>query len=220
MNLIRRTKHEECEAHCNTLHRMVPRNSEMNHLYEGYTVQIGAMEDHSAFTVDFDGDDSSDYWGEAGLFIGETQYYPQDPTYHIWDITACRGDMNNDGVVDNFDIDPFVEALVYPADYADEFPGLEGSRVYHGDCDCSSSFNSFDIDPFVDLVEGNCCDSECSGCESFARGGRDASETAALLSGAVSEERFAALLTIVGSVASSEHENAEFWAEVLETLGG
>ncbi|MBU0639951.1 MAG: hypothetical protein KKB50_13870 [Planctomycetes bacterium] len=43
---------------------------------------------------------------------------------NIWHITWCKGDMNNDGTVNGFDIDPFVMALEDPAEYEDEFPGL------------------------------------------------------------------------------------------------
>lgn len=61
------------------------------------------------------------------------------------------GDMNCDGVVNNFDIDPFVLGLVDPQGYAAAFP-LCDSRA--GDIDQSGSFDNFDIDPFVALVLG------------------------------------------------------------------
>jgi DNA-binding beta-propeller fold protein YncE len=61
------------------------------------------------------------------------------------------GDLNCDGVVNNFDIDPFVLALSNP----------DGYRVIHPDCninnadvDGSGQIDNFDIDPFVALVSG------------------------------------------------------------------
>lgn len=196
-------------------------NGSLSSLYASDTIQLGAMADTAALTVDFDGDDFGDYWGEAGVRIGSTLYTSNSPDAALWDVTSCRGDMNNDGEVNNFDIDPFVLALVDPAGYEDEFPGLEGSRVYHGDCNCDGLLNSFDIDPFVGKVVNGCCESTCPGCSYFARGGGpDASEIAAILAENVASDRFEALLDIVNEVAAGEEPNAEFWGEVLEALGG
>lgn len=61
----------------------------------------------------------------------------------------CRGDTNCDGAVDNFDIDPFVLAIVDPDGYAVAFPACSTS---HGDVNGDGVFNNFDIDPFVDLI--------------------------------------------------------------------
>ncbi|QOJ14745.1 MAG: hypothetical protein HRU75_08875 [Planctomycetia bacterium] len=59
------------------------------------------------------------------------------------------GDMNCDCAVNNFDIDPFVEALVNPEAYA----------AAHADCDLLAAdvdgdglVTNFDIDPFVQLL--------------------------------------------------------------------
>jgi ELWxxDGT repeat protein len=59
------------------------------------------------------------------------------------------GDMNCDGRVDNFDIDPFVLALVNPSVYAAQFPNCS---PLHGDMDNSGTFTNFDIDPFVNFI--------------------------------------------------------------------
>ncbi|MBK8914407.1 MAG: hypothetical protein IPM64_07355 [Phycisphaerales bacterium] len=59
-----------------------------------------------------------------------------------------RGDMNCDGAVNNFDIDPFVLALIDPAGYAAAFPDCTPS----GDMNNDSRFDNFDIDPFVACV--------------------------------------------------------------------
>ncbi|QOJ13240.1 MAG: hypothetical protein HRU75_00700 [Planctomycetia bacterium] len=57
-----------------------------------------------------------------------------------------RGDMNCDGAVNNFDIDPFVMALTDPAAYQALYPNC---TPINGDCNNDGSFNNFDIDPFV-----------------------------------------------------------------------
>ncbi|QOJ15867.1 MAG: hypothetical protein HRU75_14995 [Planctomycetia bacterium] len=62
------------------------------------------------------------------------------------------GDMNCDGVVNNFDIDPFVMALIDPTGYAAAFPGCDAAA--RGDVNGDSAFNNFDIDPFVALILG------------------------------------------------------------------
>ncbi|MGE0479820.1 MAG: hypothetical protein AB7Q17_05045, partial [Phycisphaerae bacterium] len=59
------------------------------------------------------------------------------------------GDLNCDGVVNNFDIDPFVLALTDPAGYAGAFPACTALAA---DVDGDTSINNFDIDPFVALL--------------------------------------------------------------------
>ncbi|MBL8879256.1 MAG: YncE family protein [Phycisphaerales bacterium] len=60
------------------------------------------------------------------------------------------GDMNGDGQLNNFDIDPFVLALTQPDQYAAQFPGLNGACA--GDVNGIDGLNNFDIDPFVELL--------------------------------------------------------------------
>ncbi|MGE0480304.1 MAG: hypothetical protein AB7Q17_07515 [Phycisphaerae bacterium] len=61
------------------------------------------------------------------------------------------GDMNCDGVINNFDIDPFVLALTDPAAYAVQFPGCDANLA---DVNGDGMVNNFDIDPFVALITG------------------------------------------------------------------
>ncbi|MBK8914365.1 MAG: hypothetical protein IPM64_07130 [Phycisphaerales bacterium] len=75
--------------------------------------------------------------------------------------STCRclvGDTNCDGFVNNFDIDPFVFALLSaesptpPADYAllvADAAECWAQRVCWADLNCDGAFNNFDIDPFV-----------------------------------------------------------------------
>lgn len=63
------------------------------------------------------------------------------------------GDMNCDGNVDNFDIDPFVLALTSPAEYESVFPYC---NLNNGDINGDGAFNNFDIDPFVQCLVSEC----------------------------------------------------------------
>jgi murein tripeptide amidase MpaA len=59
------------------------------------------------------------------------------------------GDLNCDGVLNAFDIDPFVQALTDPAAYAAEHPDCP---ISNADINGDGTVNAFDIDPFVLLL--------------------------------------------------------------------
>ncbi|MCG3128579.1 MAG: hypothetical protein CHACPFDD_03468 [Phycisphaerae bacterium] len=64
-----------------------------------------------------------------------------------------RGDMNGDGSINGFDIDPFVLALTDPdGKYYALFPEIDPNVV--GDVNYDGSFNGFDIDRFVEMLTG------------------------------------------------------------------
>jgi choice-of-anchor B domain-containing protein len=67
---------------------------------------------------------------------------------------AVRGDLNCDGSVNNFDIDPFVLAITDRAAYAANYPGCD---VLNADINGDGSVNNFDIDPFVACVTSGGC---------------------------------------------------------------
>ena len=64
---------------------------------------------------------------------------------------AQPGDVNCDGLINSFDIDPFVLALSDPVAYAEAYPDCD---ILSADVNGDGSVNSFDIDPFVDLLVG------------------------------------------------------------------
>ncbi len=70
-------------------------------------------------------------------------------------IVLCRdytaGDLNCDGDINAFDIDPFVLALTDPAAYAAAFPTCDYMLA---DINGDGAVNAFDIDPFVALLAG------------------------------------------------------------------
>jgi hypothetical protein len=59
------------------------------------------------------------------------------------------GDLNCDGAVNVFDIDPFVLALTEPAAYASVYPDCDAMLA---DVTGDGAINVFDIDPFVSLL--------------------------------------------------------------------
>jgi len=59
------------------------------------------------------------------------------------------GDLNCDGAVNVFDIDPFVLALTDAAAYTDAYPDC---NIDNADINGDGEINVFDVDPFVDLL--------------------------------------------------------------------
>lgn len=65
--------------------------------------------------------------------------------------TVLKGDVNNDGSVDNLDITPFIAALAAADEAAFLVTVPEGSYAA-ADIDMSGSPNNLDITPFIDLL--------------------------------------------------------------------
>jgi hypothetical protein len=63
----------------------------------------------------------------------------------------AAGDMNCDGLINAFDIDPFVLALTDAAAYAVQYTDCD---VLLADINGDGLVNAFDIDPFVILLTG------------------------------------------------------------------
>ena len=61
-------------------------------------------------------------------------------------------DMNCDGSVDAFDIDPFITALLDPAGYEQQYPDCD---LLNADVNGSGGVDAFDIDPFIAVLLGN-----------------------------------------------------------------
>ncbi|MBL8880773.1 MAG: right-handed parallel beta-helix repeat-containing protein, partial [Phycisphaerales bacterium] len=67
---------------------------------------------------------------------------------------ARRGDLDCNGVVNNFDIDPFVLALTDPAAYEAAFPDC---NINNADVNDDGLVNNFDINPFVLCLSAGVC---------------------------------------------------------------
>jgi hypothetical protein len=72
---------------------------------------------------------------------------PAGPQYQL-------GDVNCDGAVNGYDIDPFVLALTDPEGYAAAYPGCD---ILNADCNGDGAINGYDIDPFVACLTGGGC---------------------------------------------------------------
>jgi hypothetical protein len=62
-----------------------------------------------------------------------------------------KGDLNCDGAINAFDIEPFILALLNPAGYALQFPDCAAG---FGDVNGDGAVDAFDIEPFVRLLTG------------------------------------------------------------------
>jgi hypothetical protein len=61
------------------------------------------------------------------------------------------GDLNCDGLINTFDIDPFVLALTDPTAYEAAYANCDRMNA---DCNADGVVNAFDIDPFVMILTG------------------------------------------------------------------
>jgi hypothetical protein len=84
-----------------------------------------------------------------------------NPTYHDYvsmqvsvPDTLIHGDVNCDGTVDFFDIDPFLLALFDPTGYATAYPGCD---IQSADMNNDTTVDFFDIDGFLTCVFGGPC---------------------------------------------------------------
>ncbi|GAG36889.1 unnamed protein product, partial [marine sediment metagenome] len=87
----------------------------------------------------------------AGMGLGGAPVYAD---------VGAQGDMNCNGVLDAFDVDPFVLALTDPDEYANQYPDCEWMNA---DINCDGVVDSFDIDQFVlCLIAGGCDPFHCA----------------------------------------------------------
>ena len=70
---------------------------------------------------------------------------------YLYAFGPSLGDLNCDGSVNAFDIDPFVLALTDPVGYQAAWPNC---NINNADCNGDGEVNAFDIDPFVELLTG------------------------------------------------------------------
>jgi hypothetical protein len=80
--------------------------------------------------------------------VGSTGYADSEPfTIRMAIVECLPGDVNSDGAVNAFDIDPFVAVLIDPADSTPE-------QRCAADANRDGIVNAFDIDAFVRLLTG------------------------------------------------------------------
>jgi hypothetical protein len=196
--------------------------------YFGIEFDGGKLGTQAFITVNYDGYGLETWSGSTPIILGDpddpnNHYYGNTPAEHLWAVSPCRGDMNNDTYVDMSDVNPFIAALTHPADYALDFPGLVGSRVWKGDANCDGTFDSSDLNPFVALVSNECCDPNCPGCEGGdapAGGLPDPDDLAADLAANVWPALYDDLLGIILATidAAPDEETQAYWQAVYAAL--
>ncbi len=70
---------------------------------------------------------------------------------HSLGLKASYGDLNCDGAVDFYDINPFVLLLSDPQAWQQQYPRC---HRLNGDCNADGQVNFEDINPFVALLAG------------------------------------------------------------------
>ncbi|MGE0479594.1 MAG: C-type lectin domain-containing protein [Phycisphaerae bacterium] len=102
-------------------------------------------------------EDATELFGSNGAWNDNRDMPTGLTVYGTCEVSASmqiRADMNCDGLVNNFDIDPFVLALTDVDAYMAQFPGCD---PLNGDANQDGMLNNFDIDGFVLCVtEGGC----------------------------------------------------------------
>jgi outer membrane protein assembly factor BamB len=82
--------------------------------------------------------------GHDGLIVTTT------PSLSAFGSSVLVGDLNCDGAIDAFDIEPYLLILFDPETYAAEYPKCDGQTA--GDINVDGSVNAFDIEPFLELL--------------------------------------------------------------------
>ena len=105
--------------------------------------------------VDYDGWHPLDTWvSGAKVSVDGNTYTGNTPAARVWEITGFKGDMNNDGLVNGADIDPFFLALGDPPAYLLQFPNCD---PLNGDMNGDGRLDGGDIDPFFVCLGGGQC---------------------------------------------------------------
>jgi hypothetical protein len=111
----------------------------------------GSVGSTGAVVCDWDGYDYGDDWLEPATvqIEGQTPLHGNTPGQKVYRVSCIVGDLNNDDVLNPFDIDPFIAALQGQEYYDWHYPGLGGSWRYHSDANCDGAVNAFDLSPFI-----------------------------------------------------------------------
>ncbi len=95
-------------------------------------------------------------WNSSGNIndAGEVCFISNlDPYTLIGDISLLmrfsQGDLNCDGAVDAFDVEPFIMALITPGAYRARYPACDPMLA---DVNRDNQVNAFDIEPFINLL--------------------------------------------------------------------
>jgi len=185
-----------------------------------YEIEIaGTIDDEGgAITIDYDGWHKFHEWEDGAIVRVDGQNYSDNyPSLHIWEVSECKADLTNDWSVTLLDAHWFWHAQD-PDWYSENFPGLEGSRVWHGDTNCDGLYDEDDYVTFMARVASGVCSPLCSLPPPPLRA--PPAETAELLLRMLPADQDFDLLEAVGRAANDEDEPeaAQYWWDVLEIL--
>lgn len=130
-----------------------------NVVASGPEIVVGSFDTFGAVAVDYDGYHSGDRWEPgATIVVNSVTYSENTPSARVYEIQRCRGDMNNDGWVNDDDVTPY---YLTEGQYVDQYPGLYGSWEYHKNTNCGGGLTGDDDTRFEFLVTNRCCTSNC-----------------------------------------------------------
>ncbi|MBN2447885.1 MAG: hypothetical protein JXO22_14225 [Phycisphaerae bacterium] len=96
---------------------------------------------------------AGDQFADCVAIDGELTLIGTDGWARAYDLSDCEspllGDCDCDGVADVFDIDAFVMAIIFPANYAATYPACD---IMAADCNGDGNPDVFDIDAFVAAI--------------------------------------------------------------------
>jgi hypothetical protein len=95
-------------------------------------------------------------WPEVWVLTSGDMYFytdsnPPGPPVHF-SAPIQPGDLNCDGTVDTFDIDPFVQALIGPVGYEATYPDC---GYFYADVNDDIAADGLDIDSFIAFLIGS-----------------------------------------------------------------
>jgi hypothetical protein len=82
--------------------------------------------------------------GHDGLILTTTR------SLSAFGSSVLVGDLNCDGTIDAFDIEPYILILFDPDGYAAQYPKCDGQTA--ADINVDGRVNAFDIEPFLNLL--------------------------------------------------------------------
>jgi hypothetical protein len=185
------------------------------------------VENGAGIVIDFDGyNDNNDWLGtievDDEVYEWQLENYPEVGLYRT---TPCRADMNNDGDVNGYDIDPFYLALQSCEDFAAAYKLHGGSCWYHADANSDSYVDGFDIDPFWELVYlGGCYPDGPPEPRGGGLGGEGSELTPETVAGMILANVPSGHLdavrqiTVLRIAAGGDDDATAFWQEVLTLL--
>ncbi len=137
-------------------------DGDLDNTINGPEITVGSIdtENLGAITIDYNGYQATDTWHvDARILVGNIEYSGNDAAARVYRTTDCKGDLDNDGGQDS---DDATAILLTVGDFATDYPGLLGSRIWHGNVDCVDEITQIDegaLAFFVDISP--CCFDNC-----------------------------------------------------------